>query len=77
MGGLEGIVDAYRADGDEGPETDLDLGGKDLATVEKDCDRNFWMNADEAVEYGVGDKILEKVPQNESDSNGGSSANES
>ena len=36
--------------------------GKDLATVEQDCDRNRWMNAEEAVEYGVGDKILEKVP---------------
>ena len=36
--------------------------GKDLATEEKDCDRNRWMNAEEAVEYGVGDKILEKVP---------------
>ena len=34
MGGLEGIVDAYRADGDDGPETDLDLGGSDLATAD-------------------------------------------
>lgn len=36
---------------------------KDLATIEKDCDRNKWMNADEAVEYGVADKILEKMPE--------------
>jgi ATP-dependent Clp protease protease subunit len=38
--------------------------GKDLATVEKDCDRNYWMHAQQAVEYGVADKILEKIPEN-------------
>ena len=37
--------------------------GKDIDTVEKDCDRNRWMNSEEAVEYGVGDRILEKVPE--------------
>ncbi|MBN1845575.1 MAG: ATP-dependent Clp protease proteolytic subunit [Sedimentisphaerales bacterium] len=37
--------------------------GKDLATVEKDCDRNYWMNAEQAVEYGVADKVLEKLPE--------------
>lgn len=37
--------------------------GKDLATIEHDCDRNKWLNAREAVEYGVGDKVLEKIPE--------------
>jgi len=37
--------------------------GKDLETVEKDCDRNFWMNAAESIEYGVADAILEKIPE--------------
>jgi len=37
--------------------------GKDSATIEKDCDRNKWMNAQQAIEYGVGDKILEKMPE--------------
>ena len=37
--------------------------GKDLATVEKDCDRNKWLNAAQAVEYGVADQILEKMPE--------------
>ena len=39
--------------------------GKDLATVEKDCDRNYWMDAEKAIEYGVADKILEKIPVKE------------
>jgi ATP-dependent Clp protease protease subunit len=37
--------------------------GKDLATIEKDCDRNYWMNAQESVEYGVADKVLKKMPE--------------
>ena len=36
---------------------------KDLATVEKDCDRNYWMDAQASLAYGVGDKILEKIPE--------------
>jgi len=43
--------------------------GKDLATVEKDCDRNVWMNAAEAIEYGIADKILEKLPETQSQDN--------
>jgi len=42
--------------------------GKNLDTVEKDCDRNYWMSATESVEYGVADKILEKIPHNKKDS---------
>ena len=36
---------------------------KDLDVIEKDCDRNYWMDAQQAVEYGVADKILEKMPE--------------
>jgi ATP-dependent Clp protease protease subunit len=32
--------------------------GKPLKTIEKDCDRDFWMSADEAVSYGLVDKII-------------------
>ncbi len=39
--------------------------GKKLAVVEKDCDRNYWMNAQESVEYGVADKVLDKMPEEE------------
>ena len=40
--------------------------GKDAKTVEKDCDRNYWMDAQQTVEYGVADKILEKIPEPDS-----------
>ncbi|MCP4708737.1 MAG: ATP-dependent Clp protease proteolytic subunit [Planctomycetes bacterium] len=41
--------------------------GKDMPTVEKDCDRNYWMNAEQSIEYGVADKVLEKIPEKETD----------
>ncbi len=37
--------------------------GKDIDTVAKDCDRNYWFNAEQAIEYGVADKILERMPE--------------
>ena len=36
--------------------------GKDFATVEKDCDRNKWLDASEAIEYGCVDQVLKHVP---------------
>ena len=33
--------------------------GKDLKTVEKDMDRDNWMSAEEAKEYGIVDEIVE------------------
>ncbi len=35
--------------------------GKPLEQVEKDCDRNNWLNAAETVEYGLADEILERM----------------
>ena len=35
--------------------------GKKLEQVERDCDRNKWMNAKETVEYGLADTILERM----------------
>jgi ATP-dependent Clp protease protease subunit len=32
--------------------------GKDIATVEKDMDRDNWMSAEEAKEYGIIDEIV-------------------
>ncbi|MBD3224028.1 MAG: ATP-dependent Clp endopeptidase proteolytic subunit ClpP [Caldithrix sp.] len=32
--------------------------GQDLSRIEKDTDRNFFMSADEAVKYGIIDKVL-------------------
>jgi len=36
---------------------------KDLATVAKDCDRDFWMTAAEGKEYGLVDEVLLTNPR--------------
>ena len=35
--------------------------GKSFAQVEKDADRNFFMNAEDAKKYGLIDEIVKKV----------------
>lgn len=35
--------------------------GQKLAKIEKDVDRDFWMDAREAVKYGLADDIIEKA----------------
>ena len=37
--------------------------GKTAEQIEKDCDRNLWLEADEAIAYGLADKILQKAPE--------------
>ena len=37
--------------------------GKDKETVAKDCDRDFWMKATDAKEYGVVDEVLLTNPR--------------
>jgi ATP-dependent Clp protease protease subunit len=32
--------------------------GREAAQVEKDCDRDFWLNAEETVDYGLADKVI-------------------
>jgi ATP-dependent Clp protease protease subunit len=32
--------------------------GKDIKEIEKDADRNYWMNAEEAKKYGIVDEII-------------------
>jgi ATP-dependent Clp protease protease subunit len=34
--------------------------GKKIDQIEKDADRNYWMSADEAVKYGIVDKMFTK-----------------
>ena len=34
--------------------------GQPLDIIERDTDRDFWMTAEEAVEYGIVDNIMEK-----------------
>jgi ATP-dependent Clp protease, protease subunit len=31
--------------------------------IEKDCDRNLWLDAEEAIKYGLADRILQKAPE--------------
>ncbi len=35
--------------------------GQKLSKIEKDVDRDFWMSSDEAVEYGIVDKVVKKI----------------
>ncbi len=37
--------------------------GQPVQQIERDCDRNKWLNADEAVEYGCADRILQRMPE--------------
>ena len=37
--------------------------GQNSEKIEKDCDRNLWMSAQEALDYRLVDKILDKAPQ--------------
>jgi ATP-dependent Clp protease protease subunit len=37
--------------------------GQNPDKIEKDCDRNLWLQADEAVDYGLVDRILQKAPE--------------
>lgn len=37
--------------------------GKNTEIIEKDCDRNLWLDAKEAVDYGLADRILKKAPE--------------
>jgi len=36
--------------------------GKDSETIAKHCERNYWLDAEEAVEYGCADRILKHLP---------------
>ncbi|MEN6308429.1 MAG: ATP-dependent Clp protease proteolytic subunit [Anaerohalosphaeraceae bacterium] len=37
--------------------------GKDVGRIQKDCDRNLWLEAEESVQYGLADAILRKEPE--------------
>jgi ATP-dependent Clp protease, protease subunit len=37
--------------------------GQTADKIEKDCDRNLWLEADESLSYGLVDKILQKAPE--------------
>lgn len=35
--------------------------GKPVEQIEKDCDRNKWLDAGETIDYGIADSILERM----------------
>jgi ATP-dependent Clp protease protease subunit len=37
--------------------------GQTAEKIEKDCDRNLWLEAEEAINYGLADRILQKAPE--------------
>ncbi len=37
--------------------------GQKADKIEKDCDRNLWLEVDEAIKYGLADKVLRKMPE--------------
>lgn len=37
--------------------------GQPLEKVEVDCDRNKWLDAQEAADYGLADQIIERIPE--------------
>jgi len=37
--------------------------GQSTEKVEKDCDHNLWLDAAEAIAYGLADRVLQKAPE--------------
>ena len=37
--------------------------GQTAQKIEKDCDRNLWLDSQEAIQYGLADRILQKAPE--------------
>jgi ATP-dependent Clp protease protease subunit len=37
--------------------------GQSAEKIEKDCDRNLWLDAEEAIKYGLADQVLQKAPE--------------
>ena len=37
--------------------------GQAVEQIERDCDRNKWLDAEEAVQYGCVDRVLDRLPE--------------
>jgi ATP-dependent Clp protease protease subunit len=37
--------------------------GQSAEKIDKDCDRNLWLGATQAIEYGLADRVLQKAPE--------------
>jgi len=38
--------------------------GQAAEKIEKDCDRNLWLEAGESIDYGLADNVIQKIPEN-------------
>lgn len=70
LGGARGAATDIKIEIDEMVRTQKQLydvlakhTGKDYDTITKDCDRNNWMDAQQSVEYGLVDSVLESMPE--------------
>lgn len=70
LGGARGPASDIKIELDEMMRTQQQLyrvlakhAGKSIEQIEKDCDRNHWMDAEETVAYGLADKVLEAMPE--------------
>jgi ATP-dependent Clp protease protease subunit len=37
--------------------------GQPVEKIERDCDRNLWLDRDEAITYGIVDRVLHRAPE--------------
>lgn len=44
-----------------------DATGKPIDVITRDCERDYWLDAEEAVEYGCADQILRQMPENDAE----------
>ncbi len=44
--------------------------GNDIKQIEADCDRNKWLDDKEMIEYGLADKVLERMPEHGANKDG-------
>jgi ATP-dependent Clp protease protease subunit len=70
LGGAKGPATDIRIELDEMLRTQKQLydmlaqhTGRNLEQITADCDRNNWMDAEEAVAYGLADKVLTRMPE--------------
>ncbi|MBK9119848.1 MAG: ATP-dependent Clp protease proteolytic subunit [Phycisphaerales bacterium] len=70
LGGSRGTATDIKIEIDEMVRTQKQLyevlarhTGKTLEQITDDCDRNNWMDAEQAVSYGLADKILKAMPE--------------
>jgi ATP-dependent Clp protease protease subunit len=72
LGGARGPATDIKIELDEMLRTQKQLyevlarhSGHDVDKITADCDRNNWMDAEQTVNYGLADKVLESMPDSE------------